>query len=38
MSKLVFAAVIFVLGYALYMAVRRQRQLLSAALADIVPP
>jgi len=37
MSKLVFAAVIFVLGYPLYMAVRRQRQLLPAALADIVP-
>lgn len=37
MSKLVFAAVIFVLGYALYEAVRRQRQWLPPALADIVP-
>jgi regulator of protease activity HflC (stomatin/prohibitin superfamily) len=37
MSKLVFAAVVFVLGYALYVAVRRQRQLLPGALSDIVP-
>jgi regulator of protease activity HflC (stomatin/prohibitin superfamily) len=37
MGKLVFAAVVFVLGYALYLAVRRQRQWLPPALADIVP-
>src|SRR5262244_3251306 len=37
MGKLVFAAVVFVLGYAVYLAVRRQRQWLPAALAEIVP-
>ena len=37
MSKLVFAAVVFVLGYVLYVAVRRQRHQLPTALAEIVP-
>src|SRR5262249_11695905 len=37
MGKLVFAAGVFVLGYALYLAIRRQRQWLPPALADIVP-
>jgi regulator of protease activity HflC (stomatin/prohibitin superfamily) len=37
MGKLIFAAIVFVVGYALYSAVRRQRQLLPGALADIVP-
>src|SRR2546425_8903767 len=37
MGKLVFAAIVFVVGYALYVAVRRQRQLLPATLAEIVP-
>ncbi len=37
MGKLVFAAIVFVLGYALYVGVRRQRQLLPATLAEIVP-
>ena len=32
-----FAAVVFVVGYALYLTVRRQRQWLPAGLADIVP-
>jgi regulator of protease activity HflC (stomatin/prohibitin superfamily) len=37
MGKLVFAAIVFVLGYALYATVRRQRQLLPTTLAEIVP-
>ncbi len=37
MGKLVFAAIVFVIGYVLFVAVRRQRQLLPAALADVVP-
>jgi hypothetical protein len=37
MGKLVFAAIVFLLGYALYVGVRRQRQLLPATLAEIVP-
>ena len=37
MGKLVFAAVVFILGYALYVAVRRQRQWLPSALGEIVP-
>jgi len=37
MGKLVFAAIVFVVGYALYAAVRRQRQLLPTTLAEIVP-
>src|SRR5262249_11700989 len=36
MGKLVFAAVVFVLGYAVYLAVTRQQQWLPAALAEIV--
>ena len=35
MGKLVFAAIVFVLGGALYVGVRRQRQLLPATLAEI---
>jgi len=37
MGKLIFAAIVFVLAYALYVGVRRQRQLLPATLAEIVP-
>ena len=37
MGKLVFAAVVFVVGYLLFLAVRRQRQLLPGALAQLVP-
>jgi len=37
MSKLIFASIVFVLGYALYVGVRRQRQVLPATLAEIVP-
>ena len=37
MGKLVFAAIVFIVGYTLYVAVRRQRQWLPAALADVVP-
>src|SRR2546428_3726383 len=37
MGKLVFAAIVFVGGYALYVTVQRQRRLLPTALAEIVP-
>jgi regulator of protease activity HflC (stomatin/prohibitin superfamily) len=37
MGKLVFAAIVFVVGYMLFVAVRRQRHLLPATLADAVP-
>src|SRR5438445_166092 len=37
MGKLVFAAIVFVVGYALYVTVQRQRRLLPTALAEIVP-
>ena len=37
MGKLIFAAVIFVVGYLLYVTLRRQRALLPGALADAVP-
>src|SRR5437870_1119608 len=37
MGKLVFAAIVFVVGYALYVTVQRQRRLLPATLAEIVP-
>jgi prohibitin 2 len=37
MGKLVFAAIVFVLGYALYVGVRRQRHLLPTTLAELVP-
>jgi regulator of protease activity HflC (stomatin/prohibitin superfamily) len=37
MGKMIFAAIVFVLGGALYVGVRRQRQLLPATLAEIVP-
>src|SRR5881628_3564531 len=37
MGKLVFAAIAFVVGYALYVTVQRQRRLLPTALAEIVP-
>ena len=37
MGKLVFAAIVFILGYGLYVAIGRQRQRLPAALADVVP-
>jgi len=37
MGKLIFAAIVFVLAYALYVGVRRQRQVLPATLAEIVP-
>jgi regulator of protease activity HflC (stomatin/prohibitin superfamily) len=37
MGKLIFAAIVFVVGYALFAAVRRQRQLLPGALTEIVP-
>ena len=37
MGKLIFAAIVLVVGYLLYMAVRRQRQLLPGALAEVVP-
>ena len=37
MGKLIFAAIIFVLGYVLYLGVRRQQEMLPGALAHIVP-
>ena len=37
MGKLILAAIVFVLAYALYVGVRRQRQVLPATLAEIVP-
>jgi len=37
MGKLVFAAVVFVFGYALYVLVHRQSRLLPTTLAQIVP-
>jgi regulator of protease activity HflC (stomatin/prohibitin superfamily) len=37
MGKLIFAAVVFVVGYLLYVVVRRQRAVLPGPLADAVP-
>jgi regulator of protease activity HflC (stomatin/prohibitin superfamily) len=37
MSKLVFAAVVFILGWIVYASLRRQRDLLPGALSTVVP-